>query len=469
MTITTDKRAKSKPERATASFLRRSVCGVGCSLLALPLFAAEQELLIEARRALAESIPEIAIRKLDALRSTPNLSPEDYTAATRLLGEALLDAGRFPEALRVVETLGATDDQSGELLKAHSLAGSGLWSEALTIYERLANSADAPPAAKLGLAESLYATGRVDDAIAVLDGYVRANPRATTARLRLAGLLVDTKKIAAAQAMLATVHAESPGDLFWKKYLDGRLLLLDGKPADAIAIFEEMTKSADPAKPPEDLSENLLVATTLAMTDARVALSGNEVADRVLESFISKFPDSAYLELVFSRLDQIYASQKNPPEGELQKWAVGPEKRRAAVARYFVTRMQLRARKYDRAMVSVDAFLGDFPGHPLLAKVQIMQAEVYVERRQFDKAVLALEAAERNAKTEELRAEIELRAGLVHFRQGEYLLASNKFDSAARRSPNLRSTATYDGALASLNQKNFEHFSEQYRDRKSVV
>ncbi|MEO7318765.1 MAG: tetratricopeptide repeat protein [Chthoniobacteraceae bacterium] len=425
----------------------------GCSMFTLPLSAAEPELLTEARRALVESIPEIAIRKLEVLRADTSLTPENHTAATHLLGEALLNAGRLAEALRVVETL-----SDAELLKAHILAGSARWADALPIYERLANSADAPPEAKLGLGESLHATGRADDAITVLDEYVRTNPRATTARLRLAGLLAEARKGEAARKVIAGLQAEAPGDLLWQKYIEGRLLLLDGKSAEAIAVFEDVTKS------PEHLSENLLVAATLAMTDARVALSGNEVADRVLESFISKNPESAWLELAFARLDQIYAAQKSPPEGELQKWAAAPERRRAAIARYFVTRMQLRAHKLDRAMVSVEAFIGNFPNHPLLPRIHIMQADVHLEREQFDKAVLALEAAERNAKTEELRAEIELRTGLVQYQQGEYLLASNKFESAARRSPKLRPTAIYNGALASLNQKNFEHFIEQYRE-----
>ena len=163
-------------------------------MFALPLFAAEPELLTEARRALAESIPEIAIRKLEILRADDRLAPDVRTAATLLLGEALLDAGRHADALRAVEPLSAADDPAAQLLKAHILAGNGLWANALPIYERLANSSSATAAAKLGLAEALQATGRTDDAIATLDSCVRANPRAVTARLRLAGLLADAHR-----------------------------------------------------------------------------------------------------------------------------------------------------------------------------------------------------------------------------------------------------------------------------------
>ena len=433
-----------------------------CSFLAVALQAAEPELLTEARRALAESIPEIAIRKLELLRADPALTPENHTAAMLLLGQALLEAGRNAEALRVIEPLSSAANPEAQLLHAHILAAGGRWVEALPFYERLAKSADAPSATKLGLVESLQATGRTGDAMRILDSFVRANPRAVTARLRLAGLLVEARKIELARQILAAAQPEAPSDLLWKKYVEGRLSLLDGKPAVAAAILEEVTNAG------EHRSESLLVAATLALTDARIALSGNEAADATLENFISKYPDSSWLEVAFQRLDQIYAGEKNPPESELQKWAAAPEKRRAALARYFVAQLQWRARKFDRAMISVDAFIGEFPGHPLLARIEIMKAAVHQEKRQFEPAVLALEAAERHAKTEDLRAEIELRTGLVHYQQGEYLLAANKFESAARRSPALREIATYDGALASLNKKNFDHFIELYRELSAM-
>jgi tetratricopeptide (TPR) repeat protein len=184
------------------------------------------------------------------------------------------------------------------------------------------------------------------------------------------------------------------------------------------------------------------------------------------------------LEIVFRRLDRVYAAEKDPPEGELQRWAAGTEKRRAALARFYVAQMQMRARKFDRATTSIDAFLGRFSdavadgevgdlAARLLPRIYMMQADVHLERQRFSEAVLSLEAAERLAKSEETRAEIELRTGLVHYQQGEFLLATNKFESAARRSSSLRATAGYDAALATLQQKNFDRFFEQYREFNS--
>lgn len=442
--------------------MMKRMFNAGCWLLALPMLAAEPELLTEARRALAESIPEIAIRKLETLRAGPALALPERDAATLLLAEALLDAGRFSEALQTIDPLAGTDSATALLLKAHILAESGAWSSALPLYQRLSSSVDAPAAATLGLAESLNALGRTTEAIAVLGPFVKAHPQAITARLRLAGLLAEARKGEFARQILAAAKPEAPGDVLWAKFVEARLLLLDGKAPEAAAIFEQVLNAN------ESLSANLLIAATLALTEARIAISGNEVADGVLENFISKYPASAWLELAFQRLDQVYAAEKNPPEGELQKWAATPEKSRAALARYFVARLQLRARRFDRTLVSTEAFIRNFPEHPLLAKIEIIKATVHLERRQFEQAVLVLEAAERHAKDDDLRAEIELRTGLVHFQQGEYLLAANKFENAARRSTSLREIAVYNGALASLHQRNFPHFGETYQELSAL-
>ena len=441
-------------------------------MFAFPLFADEPDLLTESRRALAESIPQIAIAKLEVLRANTTMSAADRTASTLLLGEALRAVGRFDDALRQIEPLVANETPGAPLLQAHILAAAGRWPEALPIFDKLAKLPEVPAETHLALAESLYATGQTGRAIEILEAFTRANPRMATARLRLAGLLAETRQVSKARAELAAAYPEAPGDLLWKKYIEGRLLLLEGKAGEAAATFEEVTTA------PDNLSENLLVAATLAMTDARIALSGYEIADRVLEGFIAKYHKSPSLEIVFRRLDRVYAAEKNPPEGELQRWAAGTEKRRAALARFYVAQMQMRARKFDRATVSIDAFLkrfsaavtdsevGDLVAR-LLPRIYMMQADVHLERQRFTEAVLSLEAAERLAKAEETRAEIELRTGLVHYQQGEFLLATNKFESVARRSASLRVTAGYDAALATLQQKNFDRFFEQYREFSS--
>ena len=160
----------------------------------------------------------------------PDLSAADCEAAT-----LLLDAGRDAEALRFVEPLAAAN-AAAELLHAHILAAGGRWTEALPIYERIARAADAPTAPKLGLAESLHATGRIEDAIQILDSFVCARIRARPPRACVSrGPLTEAGRSDAAHGALATAQAGAPGDLRWKTFIEGRLLLLKNKAAEAAA------------------------------------------------------------------------------------------------------------------------------------------------------------------------------------------------------------------------------------------
>jgi len=140
-------------------------------------------------------------------------------------------------------------------------------------------------------------------------------------QLRLAGLYVELQKIKRARALLDTLRPAAPGDVKWKHYVEGRMLLADGRPAPALARFEEVLRET------ADLSEGLLAAATIGAGEARAVLRGWDAADRPLETFIWRHPDSAWLEVVFRRLDQIYAQQQTPTEGELQKWAQMPKPR----------------------------------------------------------------------------------------------------------------------------------------------
>lgn len=420
--------------------------------------AEEPALLREARGALAEAIPEVAIAKIELLQARADFPDEHRAAAAMLLGEAQLAAGQHERALRSIQPLVVAEIPAAQVLQAHIFVSAGRWREALPIYQKLAAAPVALPAARLGMAESLHATGDTKGAVAVLEDFVSEFPENTAARLRLTGLLSALKQSVRARAVLTATVRKLPGEQLWARYLEGRVLLLENHAEEAASIFEEVIAA------PAHLSQDLLAAATLALTNARDTLGGPEVADRVLESFIRQNPESRHLEVMFRRLDQIHAAQKSPQEGELQKWAAAPEMPRAALARFYVTRMQLRAEKLDRATISVDAFLRRFPEHPLLPQVHMMQAEIDLKHGLFPNAVVALESAERHARTEEVRAEIELRTGLVHYWQGEFLLAANKFESAARRAPELRQAATFNAALATLQQKNFDRFYEQYRE-----
>lgn len=419
--------------------------------------AADSPLLEQAERALSESLPQVAIAKLQTFLAAPDLTPELRATASRKLAEALLRSRQLDDALATIQPLVNERDPVALALRADILGAAGRWAEALPIYRAVSAIPGAPLAARLGEAEAWYATGDPAKAIAVLDALVRAQPGQTSAQLRLASLCVENRQLERARAALAAAKPERPDDVKWKKYVEGRMLLLQEHPAPALALFEEILRD------PRHLSENLLVGATIGIAEAHIAMNGYDAADRVLETFIWRNPDSSFLELVFQRLDDIYAHQDDPKESELQKWGLKQPARRAALARFYVARLQIREKKQEKAAVSLEVFVQSYPSHELLPQIHMMQAELFAQQRNFPEAVRALEAAARHARGDELRGEVELRTGLAHFQQGEFLLAANFFDNAARRSPRLRETALYDGALAALNQNNFDRFLELYR------
>ena len=425
---------------------------------------AEDPALSAARRALDESLPKIAIPKLKFSLAGRSLTPADRDAATQLLAEAQLADGAPGESLATIESLAARGLPAARLLRAHALVAAQKWNEALAIYQQLSEQPEPPLAARLGEAECLQALNRTSEAITALESASRRAPQNTTVRLRLASLLVEDRKPKRARELLANLKPASANEEKWKLYIEGRLLLLDGYADPARAAFEQLLRE------PEGLTPGMLAGAALGASDARAVLHGYDSADKPLETFIWNHPQSPFLGLVFSKLDQVYAQQENPGEDQLQKMAAKQPQPCAALARFYVAQMQMRKLKSDKAATSLALFVGlrerdgEHPLPHLLPYAHLMQADMRFAARDFDGAVRALEAAERSARDDEQRAEIQLRTGRVHYEQGQYLLAANEFRRSAARSPRLRENATFDAALAALAQGNYDRFEIEYRE-----
>jgi len=435
---------------------RRSVLFI-LTLATAPLPAEEPSLLVEARRARAESIPQVAIQKLRSLLKSQELPADTRRVANHELAAALLAGGEVEEALWVIQPLAESGDGAAQLLQADILTRGGRWAEALPLYQKLAEDAGGGAVAQLGVVEAFQALGQTAKAVETLEAFVAAHPANTGARLRLAGLLVDAKKLVPARELIAHAAPRNPAEEKWRKYVEGRLLLASDQPAPALVLFEEVLQDL------AGVPESLLFGATLGSMEARGVLKGYESADSVLEKFISRYPDSPYLESAFRRLDEVYDREERPTENELKKHAQKPPARRAALAQYYLARMYRRVGKPEKALTALEVFAQSYPAHPLLPAVYLLQADDFLEKSDLPAAVRALEAAMRHAKSDEERAAIELRTALVHYRQGEGLLAANSFRRAAQWSERLRQHAMFDAALADLSLRNYERFFEDYR------
>ena len=145
----------------------------GCSLLHAQTATIEQ-----ARKALAENIPQVAVYKLRRFLDTPALAATEQNAARELLAEALLNGGQVEEALEASRKLSPTAENA--VLRANIHAALGQWEEALRVYGECKGLK-----AQVGEVEALHALGRDLEAVALLEKLVNDGAAANPLRFAL--------------------------------------------------------------------------------------------------------------------------------------------------------------------------------------------------------------------------------------------------------------------------------------------
>ena len=420
------------------------VLSFAVSLLLTHSFAAESPALLQARQALAENIPQVAVVKMKAALAAKDFPVDQRIAALRLLAEAQLAGGQAEDALATLQPL--ADSPEVALLRAHSHASLGRWAEALALYQKLARH---PVAAAVGEAESLQALGRTSEAVAVLQQLAAGEGGTPAIRLRLASLLVELGQAEPARAALASFAEAGPADAKWRDSIEARILLLENKPALALEKLEGLGEGA---------SDHLIAAIKLTEAEARLKLADPDAAEPVLENFIRQNPMNTQLPLLFRRLDQIYAMDKTPNENVLRTFVREMTGEAKVLSLFYICRQRIRDQRDEPAQRSLDSFLQENADHPLAANIHQMRADLALARGDLAKAEAEMDAAANAAKSEEARAEFAMRTALINLRQEEYLRAATHL-ATARRSPRLAQSAAYNTALAWLMQRNFSNFA----------
>jgi tetratricopeptide (TPR) repeat protein len=453
------KSAAAARTRSSSFVIRHSSFAILSALLRHSSFSAEPEQIAEARTAIAENIPEVAIGKLrHALANLP-LGSDARPSALALLAEAQLNTGRATDALDTLSQF-TTADARVTRLHALTLVALGRWDEALAQFETLAAAGTDTNAALVGKAGCLQSLGRTQEAADVLKPLALSANAPAALRLQFASSLVELGRADEARGLLDSA-AKSPGDENWRRYIGARIHLHDGQPRAALADLAPFIPAPD-GTPPEGISQNLRAAATLAEADARLAASGPETAEKVLEAFIRQNPASPQIATVFRRLDEIYTHDRSTDEGPLSRMAAELPPQAAAFAQFYLGRVQMRAKRFDAADVAFKKFLERFPDHGLAPYAHATLAENAQKRGDLNAAETALDAASRTAQTDKLRGDIALQTALLNLQQGEFVRASAGFNTAAQRSPALKISARYDSALAWLRQKNYARFAEDF-------
>ena len=417
------------------------------------LHAGEPPALTEARKARAESIPLVAVQKLRSLLAKPDLTSEQRHSAELELGRALFADKDSTGAIAVVQSLLKIGNTDAELLQAQIFASDGHWNRAAILFAKLARPPNASVPAKLGLAASQAALGQITEAISTLESFLHEHSRNRIVQLRLVELLIQSGDHQRARTLLNDLSSSNVDGDPEKRCLDGRLLLAEDRPPEALAIFNQLLQSSN------SLTDSLRFSATLGTAESLLLLQRAEVADTPVEQFIARSPDSPHLNQAFQKLDQVYAKQANPSETILKQWVKDAPPQTAALARFYSARLRIRSKNPESALKTLSTLIESSPTSPIILNAQLLQADLLLKKGNLPAAIKAIEDAERRTTDEFQRAEIEMRKANIHYRQGEWLLALNSFDQASQRSPRLRQSATFNLALSALALGNYDRYS----------
>lgn len=313
----------------------------------------------EARQALADGLPQVAVHKLSAA------GLDDGTPDEReLYARALFESGRVAAAVTVLQE---TEPRSreGSFWLGQSLAALGEPAAALEAFqEAVPEEGTIGRLARVGQARMLRATGDTDGSRSALADAAKwsVSPERTLALLDLADLELDAGDPAAAGRALALVGEPSGPLAGVQREIEGRLALLGGRNAEALEMFSNIT-------PPD---AGTAVDAALGAASALAASGDMAGAETHLEEFISRHANLPGLERVFASLSELYRQQAAPSTTELRRWTDQTEaSRRRELALFHRARIENRLGRPDVALRLLQEFLSARPTDDLAADAAI--------------------------------------------------------------------------------------------------
>ncbi len=411
-----------------------------------------------AARSSAEGIPQVAVERLQRLLAG-NLSVTEKRLVEQKLAEALVRAGRPAEALPLLENQSLTNDPETVFAQAQALATLDRWAEALPLYQKVAADSGTPLRAEatFGMAQTLYALGRRDEAMKSFLSLERDPKWSVRVRLRVAQLMIERGDPAGADRLLRETKPQAPTERNEKRFLFGQLNLAQGHFEKAIETLSVILKR------PEGVSHSLLVATLFKLADAHLQAKTAEGGDDALEEFIDHRPNDMALPAIFAKLDELYRMERKPSTNELERWGRDQTQPRQALAQWYLAKSALRSGDREKAIARLTQ-LRDSPVRlPSLGEADLELARLQLAKEHWDAAIAAAEAARGQNSDPGFMERVDWLIAEANYRSGHLDRAAPIYEKLAQHAPALAREALFNAALCWLRLDRAAEFAADYR------
>ena len=426
--------------------------GIGMSLTGSAIAAFADDL-ANASSPTSDGVPEVGVVRLQLL-AKQNLTPDQQRLVSQNLVQALIAANRPAEAISLIEGNNLLQTTSDKFWYAQALASLGQTSEALSLYDAAAadNQFLLRYDAVFGAAEMLRALNRVNEAIRKLTPLLQVKEWQTRAALRLASLYLDKGDPQNAQRSLRRTSDENPAERKQRRFLNGRVELVEGHPDRALAYFEPLTKK------PREVTHPLMVSTLCLIADAHLQLKTPETGDDFLEDFIDHHPADSALPELFAKLDELYRAEKKPVRVELERWTRETEQPRRGLAQWYLARIELRAGRRDRARQVLSALRVSNAKLPELAGGLLELAELDFHENNMAEVIELADDAVAWRAADELKQRFQFLSARAQYGLGNFQSAVGRFQQLGAERSRFASAALYNASLGWLQLGNHTGF-----------
>lgn len=404
---------------------------VALALLTMAVHGLDATPLDEAREALENGFPQVALVKLE--EGIPDLAaPRQHPDEKLLYGRALLESGQPQAAADFFQAAGDLGVR-GVFWLGQAHASNGDWREALNLFARCAEAPEFEFSneAVIGRSRMLANLGRRAEAVEILQPALQwpRSPAAVEALLDLADLELQEGRSEAARAVLLNAEAASSRGKSRRDLLLARAAVIDGDAPQALQLLGPLL--------PWDASSAVDIAVLHAETLARA--NRRPEAETLLEEFIAANPDIPRLEWVFEALG--HAGEDST--AELKRWTGEAESTlRRKLAAFHLAQLEIKNNNPQVALPLLERLAAE-PGTNPLARETLLELVWLRLRLGLSAATLSILPPLGES------AQWDFPRGLALARMGQYAEAASAFLFATRDSGSAEA-ALHNAALCEM-------------------